>query len=82
MTLKTIFNFLGHFAPNGSMAQYECEIGTYMPYNGYAECFECPPGFYCPDKGMTNRTACPAGSYCGNGSYVPTSCEPGYYSNL
>ncbi|XP_062606170.1 multiple epidermal growth factor-like domains protein 6, partial [Saccostrea cucullata] len=71
----------GKFAPNGSMAQYECSIGTYMPYNGYAECFECEPGFYCPDKGMTNRTACPAGYYCGNGSYVPTACEPGYFSN-
>ncbi|CAC5381825.1 unnamed protein product [Mytilus coruscus] len=71
----------GHFAINGSTAQEECEIATYMPYHGYAECFECPPGAYCPNKAMTEFFICPAGKYCANGTYVPLDCPPGTFSD-
>ena len=72
----------GYYAPNCSVAQVECPLGTYNPLPEQSECFECEPGFYCPEKAMTNRTACPAGYYCGNGTYVPSACPPGTYSNL
>jgi hypothetical protein len=71
----------GHYSPNGSVAQTECAIGTYMPYYGYSECLECEAGFYCPEKAMTHRNACPAGFHCSNGSYVPIDCPPGTFSN-
>lgn len=73
--------YSGHFAVNGSTAQEECLIATYMPFHGYAECFECPPGGYCPNKAMTEFFICPAGKYCGNGTYVPEDCPPGTFSD-
>jgi len=71
----------GHFSLNGSVAQNECDIGSYNPMYAQSECTECEPGFYCPLKAMTDRLPCPAGKYCGNGSYVPIDCPLGTYSN-
>lgn len=73
--------FPGYYAPNGSVAQTECETGTYMPYYGASECLVCDPGYYCPDKAMNETIECPLGSYCENGSIIHQTCPPGTFSN-
>ena len=71
----------GHFAPEGSVAETECQEGTYQPYDAQPECLECEPGFYCQERAMDHQNLCPAGFYCGNGTVVPQDCPPGTYSN-
>ena len=72
----------GYYAPNGSVAQIECSIGTYNPFPVQAECIICEPGFYCPRKALDDHIACPVGKYCENGTYVVVDCPPGTYSNV
>lgn len=71
----------GYFSLNGSVAQSECDIGTYNPSYGQSECIVCEPGFYCPNKRMTDHLMCSQGKYCGNATYVQLDCPPGTYSN-
>ena len=80
---KTSISFVisGHYAPEGSVQQFECEEGTYQDLTAQPSCKECPPGFYCQERAMNYTVLCPPGFYCGNGTVVPDDCPPSTYSN-
>ncbi|PIK41162.1 hypothetical protein BSL78_21986 [Apostichopus japonicus] len=61
----------------------DCTPGYYC--DNYAQTqptAECHEGYYCPDgSDRSNQLDCPAGYYCLNGTFDPTPCPRGTYSN-
>ena len=52
---------VGHYAPEESSSQIQCEPGKYGNRNGLAECIPCPPNQVQPHPGQASCNSCPAG---------------------
>ena len=75
----------GAYSSSGSVACFECGLGSFSKMRGSGECTPCSPGSFSDAPGQSGCDQCEAGGYCeeagGKSALVRQACPPGSFSN-